>query len=34
MIDLAYGRRPIGVVNPEVLEKPSFQAKWQRLRIG
>jgi phosphoglycerate dehydrogenase-like enzyme len=34
MIDLAYGRRPIGVVNPEVLEKPSFQSKWQRLRIG
>lgn len=34
MIDLAYGRRPKGVVNPEVLERPSFQAKWQRLRIG
>lgn len=34
MIDLAYGRRPKGVVNPEVLERPGFQAKWQRLRIG
>lgn len=34
MIDLAYGRRPKGVVNPDVLERPGFQAKWQRLRIG
>jgi phosphoglycerate dehydrogenase-like enzyme len=34
MIDLAYGRRPTGVVNTEVLERPTFQAKWQRLRIG
>jgi phosphoglycerate dehydrogenase-like enzyme len=33
MIDLAYGRRPKGVVNPEVLERPGFQAKWQRLQI-
>lgn len=33
MIDLAHGRRPKGVVNPEVLERPGFQAKWQRLRI-
>lgn len=34
MIDLAHGRRPKGVVNPEVLERPGFQAKWQRLQIG
>jgi len=34
MIDLAYGRRPKGVVNPEVFERPGFQAKWARLRIG
>lgn len=34
MIDLAYGRRPNGVVNPEVFERPGFQAKWERLRIG
>jgi len=33
MIDLAYGRRPKGIVNPEVLEQPGFQAKWQRLRV-
>lgn len=33
MIDLAHGRRPKGVVNPEVLERPGFQAKWERLRI-
>ena len=31
MIDLSHGRRPAGVVNPAVLEKPSFQAKWQRV---
>jgi len=34
MIDLAHGRRPKGVVNPEVLEHPGFQAKWQRLRLA
>ncbi|MFW5846107.1 MAG: NAD(P)-dependent oxidoreductase [Planctomycetota bacterium] len=31
MIDLAEGRRPHGVINPEVFERPGFQAKWQRL---
>lgn len=31
MIDLANGRRPAGVVNPEVLDRPGFQAKWRRL---
>ena len=31
MLDLSLGRRPKGVVNPAVLERPGFQAKWQRL---
>ena len=31
MLDLAAGRVPHGVVNREVLEKPSFQAKWMRI---
>lgn len=31
MLDLAAGRRPRGVVNPEVFDRPSFQAKWRRL---
>ncbi|MEZ4863198.1 MAG: NAD(P)-dependent oxidoreductase [Caldilineaceae bacterium] len=33
MLDLAHGRRPKGVVNPAVLERPGFQAKWERLRV-
>lgn len=32
VIELRDGRRPRGVVNPEVFERPSFQAKWRRLR--
>jgi phosphoglycerate dehydrogenase-like enzyme len=32
MLDLSLGRRPRGVVNPEVFDRPTFQAKWQRLR--
>jgi phosphoglycerate dehydrogenase-like enzyme len=31
MLDLVAGRVPKGVVNREVLERPSFQAKWKRL---
>ena len=31
MLDLAEGRVPKGVVNPEVLDRPSFQAKWKRI---
>ena len=34
IVDLAQGRRPHGMVNPEVLAKPSFQEKWRRLRIA
>ena len=31
MIDLSLGQKPRGLVNPDVLAKPSFQAKWKRL---
>jgi phosphoglycerate dehydrogenase-like enzyme len=31
LLDLSLGRRPNGVVNPEVFDRPGFQAKW-RLR--
>jgi phosphoglycerate dehydrogenase-like enzyme len=31
MIDLAAGRRPKGVVNPEVFDRAGFVAKWDRL---
>jgi phosphoglycerate dehydrogenase-like enzyme len=32
MVDLSNGQRPVGVVNPEVFDRPSFQEKWMRLR--
>lgn len=31
MIDVSLGKKPRGVVNPAVFDKPSFQAKWRRL---
>jgi phosphoglycerate dehydrogenase-like enzyme len=31
MVDLSQGKRPRGVVNPQVFERPGFQAKWARL---
>lgn len=31
MLDLSFGKKPDGIVNPDVLEKPSFKEKWQRL---
>jgi len=31
VVDLSLGQRPSGIVNPQVFERPSFQAKWQRL---
>jgi phosphoglycerate dehydrogenase-like enzyme len=34
IVELAQGRRPHGMVNPEVLAKPSFREKWRRLRIA
>ncbi len=32
MLDLSLGKRPHGVVNPEVFDRPGFLAKWDRLR--
>lgn len=32
MLDLSLGRRPRGVVNPEVFDRPGFLEKWGRLR--
>ncbi len=32
LLDLSLGRRPRGAVNPEVFDRPGFQAKWRRLR--
>lgn len=34
LADLAQGRRPHGVVNTEVFDRPGFQEKWNRLRIS
>lgn len=31
MLDLGRGRRPRGVINPEVFDRPGFRAKWERL---
>ena len=33
MIDLSVGKRPKGVVNPEVFDRPGFRAKWDRLSV-
>jgi phosphoglycerate dehydrogenase-like enzyme len=30
MLDLSLGRRPHGVLNPEVFDQPAFRARWQR----
>ena len=32
MFDLSLGRKPRGVVNPEVFDRPGFREKWARLR--
>jgi len=34
LLELAQGRVPCGIVNPEVFERASFQQKWERLRIA
>lgn len=34
MVDLAHGRRPRGILNPQVFDRPGFQEKWQRLQVG
>jgi phosphoglycerate dehydrogenase-like enzyme len=31
MLDLSEGRRPQGVLNPDVFARPTFQKKWERL---
>ena len=31
LIDVAAQRRPRAIVNPEVLDRPSFQRKWERI---
>ncbi len=31
MLDLAQGKKPRGVINPEVFDRPGFQAKWKGL---
>ena len=31
MLDLSLGRRPIGVLNPELFERPAFIEKWARI---
>ena len=33
MVDLCHGRQPLGAVNPEVFDRPSFEEKWQRVRV-
>ena len=32
MVDLSFGKCPRGVVNPAVLDRPGFRAKWARVR--
>ena len=34
IFDLRQGRKPAGIVNPEVLERPGFQEKWRRFSGG
>ena len=33
LLDLARGKYPAAVVNPEVFQRPSFQKKWESVRI-
>ena len=34
LLDLARGKQPKSVVNPEVFDRPSFHKKWEGLRIS
>ena len=34
LIDLANGKQPKSVVNPEVFDRPSSYKKWESVRIG
>jgi phosphoglycerate dehydrogenase-like enzyme len=31
MVELSLGRRPRGVVNPQVFDRPTFRRKWERI---
>jgi hypothetical protein len=33
VVELSLGRRPAGIVNPEVLERPGFKEKWKRFAV-
>jgi phosphoglycerate dehydrogenase-like enzyme len=33
MVDVSLGKRPRGVVNPQVFERRGFEEKWARLRL-
>ncbi|MEX2560232.1 MAG: NAD(P)-dependent oxidoreductase [Pirellulales bacterium] len=33
MVDLSLGRRPRGVLNPQVFDRPGLVRKWERLRV-
>ena len=33
MVDLSMGKQPRGVLNPELFDRPSFQAKWKRFQL-
>jgi len=33
MVDLSLGKKPRGVLNPEVFDRPQFQKKWERLKL-
>jgi phosphoglycerate dehydrogenase-like enzyme len=34
MVDLSLGVKPRGVLNPELFDRPAFNAKWQRFQHG
>ncbi len=34
LLDLSLGRRPVGAVNPEVFDKPSFMSKWEQAKLA
>jgi phosphoglycerate dehydrogenase-like enzyme len=33
MVDLSLGKKPRGVLNPELFDRPQFQKKWERLKL-
>lgn len=34
LLDLSRGQRPHGVINPEVFDNPTFDEKWNRIRLA